>query len=85
MSKYFVEDLRLFQNIEKDGIEEVVEITTFFDYADLDFESIGNDAQQRVLNLVNKRQRLEITQDELMQCFLVPFLKALGEYKNYGK
>jgi hypothetical protein len=76
-NQYIKKDLQLFQEVTVDGKTESVEVPVF-DFVDLNFDEIANNAQERLLNLIVKRQKINIELEEIMQCFTIPFTKALN-------
>lgn len=81
-SKLVKENLQLFTEVTVDGITDKIEFP-IFDFSELDFEYIADDAQERLLNLIIKRQHTNLTIDEILSLIQVPLLKELnGRLKN---
>ena len=78
---YIKKDLQLLHQITVDGFTDTVEVNSF-DFADINWEMIANDAQERLLNLIVRRQTLNIDNNEVMQCIMVPIQQELRRFNN---
>lgn len=76
--KLLKEDLRLFQEIEYADETETIELVDVFDFADLDWETIANNAQERLLTLIVKRQSVNLDLNEVLNCFNVEFIPKIN-------
>lgn len=74
---YVKQDLQLFQQITVDGVTTEVEVDVF-DFDQLDVDYIINDAQERLLNLIVRRQTLNIDKQEIINCIQIPIFKELN-------
>lgn len=79
--KLVVEDYRLYQEVTVDGNVELIEVECF-DFGDLPMESITDEAQQRLLALIQKRQTLNIGIDEVLDCIKIPLLLELNKRRQ---
>jgi len=77
---YTNEKLAVYQVLTVDGVKDKLQVQTF-DFIDLDYEKIANDAQQRLVNLMIKRQTLTIEFNELLQCIQIPLIQELNRSK----
>jgi hypothetical protein len=75
------DDLVLYQKLDDENkIEQ-----EFFDFEQLDMEEIINDAQNRLLNIVVKRQNTNLTFEEIYDCIRIPMVQSLMEILKHGK
>lgn len=73
--------LTLYQEIEVDGETDKVEVDAF-DFADFDWDAIADDAQNRLLNLIVKRQNTNVSIEEILECIKIPIVLELNNRRE---